>query len=86
MDERTKMLISLGAATAANCIPCFEYLFEKSNDVSLTSEEIQAAVDIANKVKSGAQIAMKNFVIDIIDAKGQHARPAGDKSVPSCCG
>jgi len=31
MDEKSKLLICLGAATAANCIPCFEHYFGKAN-------------------------------------------------------
>ena len=86
MDERTKMLISLGAATAANCIPCFEYLFEKSRELNLTDEEIQEAVDIAGKVKNGAQIAMKNFIGDIMGDSRQHQHPCEEASSSSCCG
>jgi alkylhydroperoxidase/carboxymuconolactone decarboxylase family protein YurZ len=29
MDVRTSFLICLGAATAANCIPCFEHYHKK---------------------------------------------------------
>ena len=86
MDERTKMLISLGAATAANCIPCFEYLFEQSREVNLTDEEIQEAVDIAGKVKNGAQIAMRNFIGDIMGDSGHQQHPCEEASAPSCCG
>ncbi|MFZ0932150.1 MAG: hypothetical protein WAN11_26360 [Syntrophobacteraceae bacterium] len=31
MDEKTDLLICLGAATAANCIPCFDYYFKKAS-------------------------------------------------------
>ena len=85
MDERTKMLISLGAATAANCIPCFEYLYEQSREVNLTDEEIQEAVDIAGKVKNGAQIAMRNFIGDIMGDSGHQQHPCEEASAPSCC-
>ena len=66
MDERTKILISLGAATAANCIPCFEHLYYKAHGLKLNSEEIQETVDIAAKVKSGAHIALKSSISDIM--------------------
>ncbi|RLA85766.1 MAG: carboxymuconolactone decarboxylase family protein, partial [Deltaproteobacteria bacterium] len=39
MEERTKLLIALGAATAANCIPCFEHLYYEAGVAGLTSEE-----------------------------------------------
>ena len=30
MDEKTSLLICLGASAAANCIPCFEHYHKKS--------------------------------------------------------
>ena len=54
MDEKTSLLICLGASTAANCIPCFEHYHKKASAAGLTSDEILEAVELANKVKSGA--------------------------------
>lgn len=51
MDEKTELLISLGAAAAANCVPCFEYYFKKATAAGLRSDEIEKAVEIGNKVK-----------------------------------
>lgn len=62
MDERTKVLMCLGAATAANCIPCFEYYFGKAKEVGLKTEEIQEAVGLASQVKKGAHLAIKNCI------------------------
>jgi alkylhydroperoxidase/carboxymuconolactone decarboxylase family protein YurZ len=67
MEERIKVLISLGAATAANCIPCFEHLYYKAQGLKLDPEEIQEAVDIAAKVKSGAHVALKSSIDYIMD-------------------
>jgi hypothetical protein len=36
MDERTRILICLGSATAANCIPCFEHYYGKAEVAKLT--------------------------------------------------
>jgi hypothetical protein len=33
MDERTEIFVALGAATAANCDPCFEYYLGTRNRV-----------------------------------------------------
>jgi hypothetical protein len=62
MDERTRVLICIGAATAANCIPCFEYYFGKAAAVGLKTDEIQEAVDLASQVKKGAHLTLKNSV------------------------
>ena len=62
MDEKTSLLICLGASTAANCIPCFEHYHKKASAAGLTSEEILEAVDLASKVKSGAHLVMRNSI------------------------
>ncbi len=86
MEERTKVLICLGAATAANCIPCFEHYFGKADSVGLTPEEIQEAVDLASQVKKGAHMVMKNGVSDIMGREKQYALPCQQASESSCCG
>jgi alkylhydroperoxidase/carboxymuconolactone decarboxylase family protein YurZ len=48
MDEKTKLLVSLGAAVAANCVPCFEHSLEKTKAAGLTLEEIREATEIAD--------------------------------------
>ncbi len=50
-DEKIVTLICLGAATAANCIPCFEQLYEKAHIAGLTEEEIRCAAKLAAMVK-----------------------------------
>jgi len=75
MDERTKVLICLGSATAANCIPCFEYYFGKAKAVGLTSEEIQEAADLASQVKKGAHMAIKNCINGLMGEEKKYALP-----------
>ncbi len=86
MDERTKVLISLGAATAANCVPCFEHYFGKANEVNLAAEEIQQAVDLASKVKQGAHISLKKSVSSLMNGQGQPSDSCCGPSQASCCG
>lgn len=62
MDDKTEILISLGASTAANCAPCFKYYFKKATAKGLTLDEIKKAVEIGNKVKTGASIAMTKSI------------------------
>ena len=35
MDEHTEIFIALGAATAANCGPCFEHYFAKAEKLGI---------------------------------------------------
>ena len=84
MEEKTKLLIALGAATAANCIPCFEHLYYQAGVAGLTSEEIQQVVELASKVKNGAHIALKNSINDMMGLKEQHDLPCSAQSACSC--
>ena len=65
-DEKTVTLICLGAATAANCIPCFEHLYEKARQAGLTDKEIQGAAQLASIVKKGAHLALKSAIDELI--------------------
>jgi alkylhydroperoxidase/carboxymuconolactone decarboxylase family protein YurZ len=68
MDDKTEILISLGASTAANCVPCFEYYFEKATKLGLNMEDIKKAVEIGNKVKTGSSIAMTKSIRSITNS------------------
>jgi AhpD family alkylhydroperoxidase len=85
MEEKTKLLIALGAATAANCIPCFEHLYYEAGVAGVTPEEIHEVVDIASKVKSGAHIALKNSIHDMMGSEEKYDLPCSAQSGGSCC-
>ena len=82
MDEKTKLLISLGAAVASNCIPCFEHFMGKTDAAGLTDEEIRQAVDVADQVKMGARLAIRKAVNVTIRTGAQGC----DTQESSCCG
>lgn len=86
MDEKTKVLMCLGAATAANCIPCFEYYFKKGKAVGLTPDEIQEAVDLASQVKKGAHMAIRNCISGLMGDEKEYALPCATQASRSCCG
>jgi alkylhydroperoxidase/carboxymuconolactone decarboxylase family protein YurZ len=86
MDERTKVLICLGSATAANCIPCFEHYFGKAKVVGLAPEEIQETVDLASQVKKGAHMAIKNCINGLMGEEKEYALPCNRQASKSCCG
>ena len=66
LEDKIEILIAIGAATAANCIPCFEHLYEKAINAGIKLAEIKRASDIAELVKKGAHIALKNSVNELI--------------------
>ena len=85
MDERTKVMICLGAATASNCVPCFEYYFRKAEAVGLKTDEIQEAVDLASQVKKGAHMALKNSIGNIMGREKEYSLPCDRQTDSSCC-
>ncbi len=85
MEEKTSLLICLAASTAANCIPCFEHYHKKAAAVGLTAEEILEAVELAGRVKSGAQMVMRNSIQKFM---GRETTPLACGCTPSgsqCC-
>ena len=77
MDEKTQVLVALGAAMGVNCIPCFDHIYSKAREADLDETEIKAAIEIADKVKNGAAVFLKNAVREVV----------GDmpSSESSCC-
>ena len=82
MEERTRLLVSLGAAVAANCVPCFEHFLGKTEAAGLTSEEIQEAVEVADQIKNGARINVMSSIRDMI---GQRSSGSDSVAERSCC-
>ena len=86
MDEKCRVLIGLGAAVAANCVPCFDHYYEKALAVKLTDEEIKEAVELGNQMKTGAQMAVRNSISKIMGGeKNNDASCAKSASESSCC-
>lgn len=85
MDERTSVLICLGAAVAANCVSCFRHYHAEAGRVGLETSEIDAAVVLGAKVKTGANIAVMNAVMDAGRRSDSPSTSPADSAPPSCC-
>lgn len=83
MDEKTKLLVSLGAAVAANCAPCFDHFLGKTDAVGLTAEEIRETTEIADQVRNGARITIMKSIRGMI---GGGTSVCDSKTDKSCCG
>lgn len=68
-------MICLGAATAANCIACFEYYSGKAEAVGLKTDEIQEAVDLASQVEKGAHIALRKSIGNMMGREKEYSLP-----------
>lgn len=85
MDEVTQTLISIGAATAANCIPCLEHYYFRSGALGIKDEMVQAAFDIGSKVKTGAALAIKRALKDLLDGDVEPEQKECCTTGSSCC-
>ena len=67
--EKSDVLIAIGAATAANCIPCFEHLYEKAVTFGIPANEIKKAAQIAGLIKNGAHMAISSSIDELIGSQ-----------------
>lgn len=51
LNRRERSLVSLGAALASNCVPCIEFHIPGARRAGLSDREIEAALEIADKVR-----------------------------------
>ena len=84
--ENVEILIAIGAATAANCIPCFEHLYEKAITSGIRLDEINRATDIAGQVKNGAHIALTKSINELTGRENTLDSPCVQTADRSCCG
>ena len=59
MDERTRELVAMGAAAAANCHPCMDFHLAKCDELGIDREEVVAAVKVGLMVNHGAEKAIR---------------------------
>jgi hypothetical protein len=83
LEEKIENLIALGAASASNCIPCFEHIYEKAITSGVSLAEVRRASHIAEQVKKGAHIALSNTIGDLVgdnETSDLPCRQMGNKS------
>ncbi len=78
MDEKTKELIAIGAAVAANCQPCVEFHLQKAKAVGAEERELVMAAKVGLQVKAGAAEKSEAHVADLLSSFKQ-------QSVASVC-
>ena len=86
LEEKAENLIAIGAAAAANCIPCFEHLYEKAITSGISAAEIKRAADIAGLVKKGAHNAISNTIEELIGSEESRDFQCPQAANKSCCG
>jgi len=65
MDEKTKLLIAIGAAVASNCQPCLERLHDLAPLSDASEKELQEAINIAKTIREGAASKTGEFAASL---------------------
>lgn len=84
-DARLTELISLGAATAANCAACLEHHVGKAREIGLPAEEIEAALEVGRRVRQGAAGALDRVAARLGTTASATSAPA-TRAARGCCG
>ena len=84
MDQKTEIMIALGTAVGVNCIPCFDHLYSRAKAVEMADAEIKQVVQIAQKVKNGASMFLKQAISEVVGEVGETG--AACCSLPGCTG
>lgn len=83
MNKKMEEMIALGAAYAVNCQPCMEYHKKIAIEAGLTQEEMQAAIQVAEGVKTGASDKSKQYAGSLFGlVKEARCCPVGSECCP----
>jgi AhpD family alkylhydroperoxidase len=83
MNKRIEEMIALGVAYAVNCQFCMEYHKKRAIEAGLTKEEMQAAIQVAEGVKTGAAKKTKQNAGSLFgDVKEERCCPVGSECCP----
>jgi AhpD family alkylhydroperoxidase len=66
MDDRTKELVAMGAAAAANCHPCMDHHLAKCDELEIDREEVTQAVQVGLMVNHGAERAIRKKAKELL--------------------
>ena len=77
MDTKTQLLVCVGAASAANCNPCFEHYYKKASEAKIEPSDIKEAVALAHQMKQGAIMSMRSTVESLIKNGQKGGREEG---------
>jgi hypothetical protein len=77
LDTETQLLVGIGAAVAAGCIPCLEKMVALANGSNLDAKQLKAAAIIGQLVKDQPAAHMKSTADNLL---GTHLQKAETKA------
>jgi len=68
MEDKTKLLIAVGAAVTANCQPCLKTLIKKAKESGVQDKEILEAIGVARIVRKNSTTQIDQFLSGLSEA------------------
>ncbi len=85
MENKIKVMVSLGSAYAASCIPCFDHYYALAIEEKISDDDIKQIIDIAKKVRNGSDIALEKAISELIDGNGCDTKMDDGTHPCKCC-
>ncbi|MFX0023840.1 MAG: carboxymuconolactone decarboxylase family protein [Candidatus Hermodarchaeota archaeon] len=67
MDTKTEILVGIGAAVAAKCQQCFNFMLNLARQNSINDQEINAVIKISKRVGVSSIKNMNKFIANSIN-------------------
>ena len=71
LDTKTREMVALAAAVAANCRPCLQYHFKEAVKQGCTAQEIQEIVKVAGIVKQRPENDVNDLATQLLNKLGK---------------
>ncbi len=85
MENKTKVMVSLGSAYAASCIPCFDHYYELAIREKISDDDINEIIAIAKKVRNGSDIALEKAISDLVKGNEGYTKMDDGAHPCKCC-
>lgn len=79
-------LVAIGAAIASNCEPCFKYHYDTARKLGVSANDMQRAVDLAQKVKDTPARTMLELAGRYLKPDAAKKADAASAAPKACCG
>ncbi len=78
MENKTKILIAVGAAVTANCQPCLRTLLKKARENGVQDKEILEAVGVAKLVRKNSATQIDHFLAGLAGSESETGEPVAN--------
>ncbi len=75
LDTETQLLVGIGAAVAAGCIPCLEKMVALANENNLDAKKLKAAAIIGQFVNDQPAAHMRSTADDLLGTHLHKGKP-----------